>query len=183
MSTLSSPMGVFGWWPSLAMAHLGQFLGVWLAVLGPGLANQSQPYAWSLARIERPNRSFDPSQARASSWLSSRHLCYFSQCLRPTPTPTPSARAWRRVFQVVPAVAEAKPLTPVVLAVAEAEAGVSAQTLPRSPTSPSPPRSLWPPRLPLARTPWRRWAQPRTPWTPRASTFPRLPLPSSPRWI
>ena len=64
-----------GWWPSLAMAHLGQFLGVWLAVLGPGLANQSQPYAWSLARIERPNRLFDPSQVRASSWLSFRHRC------------------------------------------------------------------------------------------------------------
>ena len=136
------------------------------------LANQSQPYAWSLARIERPNRSFDPSQARASSWLSFRHLCYFSQCQRPTPTP--SARAWRKVFPVVPVVAEAKPVTPVVPAVAEAEAGVSAQTPPRSSASPSPPRSLWPPRLPPARTPWRRWARPRTPWTPR------LDLPSPP---
>jgi len=29
-------MSVFGWWPSLAMAHLGQFLGVWLAILGLG---------------------------------------------------------------------------------------------------------------------------------------------------
>jgi hypothetical protein len=42
--------------------------------VGWGLARAGHPYCCSLARIERPNRSFSWSQARASPVLSSHHL-------------------------------------------------------------------------------------------------------------
>jgi hypothetical protein len=41
--------------------------------VGWGLAKTGHPYPFSLARIERPNRSFFSSQARASLELSSSH--------------------------------------------------------------------------------------------------------------
>ena len=64
-------------WPWLTWASFWVFGWLYWAC---GLAKQSQPYACSLARIERPNRWFDPSQARASSWLSFHHRLLSPRC-------------------------------------------------------------------------------------------------------